>query len=209
MSISAPHSVLVINASGRRNGSVSRRLAQQTISALRGAGAALSIVERDLADGMPFVDEAWIGANFTPAEERTAAQSARLSFSDTLVEELKAADLIIIATPVYNFSIPAALKAWIDQIARARLTFKYTETGPVGLLDGKRAIIALASGGTEAGSAADFATGYLKYVLSFVGVTDVSVIAADRLMADADAANARTDSAIGEFAAQFGKARAA
>lgn len=192
----APKTVLVINASGRKNGSVSRRLAEQTIDSLRRVDPNIDVVNRDLADGMPFVDEAWINANFTAPEDRSAAQSARLSFSDALVEELKAADYIVIATPIYNFSIPASLKAWIDQVARARLTFKYTQKGPVGLLENKRAIIALASGGTEVGSAIDFASGYLKHVLGFIGVNDVSIVAADRLTADADAALAKAKSEI-------------
>ena len=92
----------------------------------------------------------------------------------------------MIATPLYNFGVPAALKAWVDLVARVGVTFKYTEKGPVGLLENKRAIIVFASGGTQAGSAIDFATPYLKHVLGFIGITDVDVIAADQLGASAD-----------------------
>ncbi len=192
----APLNVLVVSASGRRAGSVSRNLTSDLVAALADKGRKLTIVERDLAEGAPFVDEDWIGANFTPPENRSADQSATLSYSDGLVDELKAADLIVIATPVYNFGIPASLKAWIDQVARARVTFKYTENGPVGLLENKRAIIVAASGGTEVGSAIDFATPYLRHILSFIGVTDVDIVAADRLMMDAETSLARAQKQI-------------
>lgn len=193
-------SILLVNASGRRNGSVSRQLAADLTAAIETAGREIEIVERDLADGVPFVDEDWIGANFTPPEQRTAQQAATLSYSDELVEEMKAADVIVIATPVYNFGTPASLKAWIDQIARARLTFQYTEKGPVGLLKGKRAVIVAASGGTEVGSPIDFATPYLRYVLGFVGIDAVDIVAADRLMVDAEAALAKAGEQIASLA---------
>ena len=102
---------------------------------------------------------------------------------------------------IYNFGVPAALKAWIDQIARAGVTFKYTENGPVGLLDGKRAIIAVASGGTEVGSEIDFATGYMRHIMGFIGIHDVEVVAADQLMLDADAANSKAAEQIKSLAA--------
>lgn len=192
--------ILYVNASGRKEGSVTRKLSAELIAALGGQHTAR---ERDLADGMPLVDEEWIIANFTPPEQRTAEQAAALSFSDGLVEELKTADLILIGAPIYNFGIPAALKAWIDQIARARSTFRYTENGPVGLLENKRAVIIVASGGTEVGSDIDFATGYLRHVLGFIGIHDVRVVAADRLIADADAAHAKAKAEIEDIAAAF------
>lgn len=106
----------------------------------------------------------------------------KLALSDTLVGELKSADTIVIGTPVYNFAVPAALKAWIDLVARARETFQYTEDGPVGLLQGKKAYVIIASGGTKVGSEIDFAGNYLKHVLGFIGITDVTIVAADQLM---------------------------
>ncbi len=130
-----------------------------------------------------FVDAAWVDANFTPPEQRNEEQKAALAESDALVSELKAADVLVIGVPIYNFGIPAALKAWVDMVARARLTFRYTENGPVGLLQGKRAYLAVASGGTAVGSEIDFATGYLRHVLGFLGIDDVQIVAADRLMA--------------------------
>jgi FMN-dependent NADH-azoreductase len=104
------------------------------------------------------------------------------------VAEAMAADVWVIATPIYNFGVPASLKAWIDQIARARLTFRYTEQGPQGLLTGKKVYILTATGGTEVGSAIDFATPWLKFVLGFLGITDIEVIAADRGVVRGDAA---------------------
>ncbi|MFZ5619189.1 MAG: FMN-dependent NADH-azoreductase, partial [Pseudomonadota bacterium] len=168
--------VLQIHSSGSRAKSVTRRLSGEFIGRLIAEGA--RVATRDLADGMPFVDEDWIAANFTPAEQRTADQTAALSFSDNLIAELKAADVIVIGAPVYNFGAPAVLKAWIDQVMRARVTFQYTDRGPVGLLKGKRAVIIMASGGTRVGSPADFAVTYLKFALAFMGITDVSIIAA-------------------------------
>jgi FMN-dependent NADH-azoreductase len=177
----APLKVLEIAASGRNDGSVSRRLSADLIAALEDRQGRIELTRRDLGKGLPFVDEAWINANFTPAEERNAEQRAALAESDALVAELKAADVLVIGTPIYNFGVPAALKAWVDMVARARLTFRYTENGPKGLLEGKKAYVIVASGGVPVDSAVDFATPYLRHALSFIGITDVDVIAADRL----------------------------
>lgn len=187
-----PTSLLRIDASARREGSVSRDLTDQIITRLDCA----SVVARDLADGLPLITEDWVAANFTPADNRTPTQVETLALSDTLIAEIKAADILVIGLPIYNFGVPAAFKAWVDLIARAGVTFRYSETGPVGLLEGKRAIIAVASGGTEAGSAIDFATGFAKHVLGFIGIHDVEIIAADRLMLDADSSLARATDAI-------------
>ena len=140
--------------------------------------------------------EAWTEANFTAAADRSAAQNATLQASDSFVQSLQAADILVIATPMYNFSVPATLKAWIDQIARANVTFRYTEDGPVGLLENKKAYIVVTSGGTEVGGTKDFGTGFLVHVLDFVGITDVQVINAGLLMADETAALNNARSAI-------------
>ena len=143
----------------------------------------MNIHRLDLAQDAPgFVDEQWLGANFTDPAQRTAEQRALLGPSDRLVAQLEAADVVVIGAPIYNFGIPAALKAWVDMVARARVTFRYTEQGPVGLLEGKRAILVMASGGTPVGSGIDFASGYLRHVLGFIGIHEVDVIAADRAM---------------------------
>lgn len=180
--------VLRVDASARAEGSVSRRLADLMLDELGERMPGLELVRRDVAPGLPLVDAAWVDANLTEPEARTAAQRQALVKSDELVGELMAADVLVIATPIYNFGVPASLKAWIDQVARARLTFRYTEYGPEGLLTGKKAYILAATGGTEVGSAIDFATPWLTFVLGFLGITDVEVIAADRSMLRGDAA---------------------
>ncbi len=185
-----PLSILLVNSSARREGSTSRRLASELIGSLSETRDA-AVTVRDLADGVPFVDEDWVGANFTPAEKRTARQTATLSYSESLIEELEAADIIVIGVPVYNFGVPAALKAWIDLVTRARRTFEYTDKGPVGLLKNKRAVLVVASGGVTVGSDADFATKYLRFVLGFIGITDVEIVAAEGQAYDADGAAAR------------------
>lgn len=178
--------VLEIAASGRNDGSVSRMLSTDLVGALEERHGRIELTRRDLNSGLAFVDEAWINANFTAVEDRSAEQRAVLAESDALVAELKAADVLVIGTPIYNFGIPAALKAWIDMVARARLTFRYTENGPQGLLEGKKAYVIIASGGVPVDSAVDFATPYLRHALGFIGITDVEVIAADRLNSRAE-----------------------
>ncbi|MBY6140584.1 NAD(P)H-dependent oxidoreductase [Leisingera daeponensis] len=189
--------VLHIDSSARTEGSVTRDLSAQIISRL-GAG---SVIRRDLAAPLPLLDGAWVGANFTPADQRSDEQKQLLALSDSLVEELKQADTLVIGSPVYNFSVPSTLKAWIDLVARAGLTFQYTENGPIGLLEGKRAIIVMASGGTQAGSDIDFATTYLRHVLGFIGITEVEIVAADAMSIDADGALAKAKTQIEALAA--------
>lgn len=176
--------ILRLDASVRRSNSVSRDLTDQIVGRFPDA----EITVRDLAGGLPLIDEAWVGANFTAPDERSDAQKEALSLSDALIAELKAADTLVIGLPIYNFGVPANLKAWIDLVARAGVTFRYAENGPEGLLSGKRAIIAFASGGTETGSSIDFASGYLRHILSFIGITDVEFVSADRLAVDAETA---------------------
>jgi len=168
--------VLELSSSGRQAGSVTRQLTADLIAALEDHHGSLDITRRNLGAGIPFLNEAWIGATFTPEESRTPEQRDTLAYSDELVAELKQADVLVIGVPVYNFSIAATLKAWIDMIARVGLTFRYTENGPVGLIEGKKVYLAVATGGVEVGSPMDFATPYLRHALSFVGITDVEII---------------------------------
>ena len=170
--------VLAINTSAKKEGSISRTLTADLLRALEDKHGDVNIVERDLADGLPFIDPAWVEANFTAGEDRTERHRQTLAESDALVAELEAADLLVLGAPIYNFSIPAVLKAWIDMVTRARLTFRYTENGPEGLLTGKKAIVIVPSGGVPVGSGADFATPYLKHALAFIGITDVEFIGA-------------------------------
>lgn len=176
-----PLTVLEVSASARSEESVSRSLTQDIIAALEDREGSIQLTRRDLAAGVPFVDDRWVEANFTAEEDRSSQQRDVLAFSDELIAELQEADLVVIGSPIYNFGVPAALKAWVDMVARARVTFRYTENGPEGLLTGKRAIIVIASGGVPVDSAVDFATPYLRQALRFIGIDDIEVIAADQL----------------------------
>jgi len=170
--------ILEINAAARYEGSISRELVADLISALEDRVGTADIKRRNLATGVPFVDEEWVTANTTPEEERSEHHRRTLAFSDELVAELQDTDVLVIGAPIYNFSVPSVLKAWIDMVARARLTFRYTETGPEGLLTGKKAYVVVPSGGVPVGSEVDFATPYLRHALAFIGITDVEFVGA-------------------------------
>lgn len=174
------NSILLINSSSRIQGSVTRDISAQLVQQLQ-QQTGLSTIERDLADGIAFIDEQWVGANFTDPAERSAQQEAALAESDRLINELKQASHIVIAAPIYNFSVPAVVKAWIDQVARARVTFRYTENGPEGLLKGKKAYLVIASGGVPLGSEVDYASSYLRHVMGFLGIDDVTLVNANEL----------------------------
>ena len=178
-------SVLLVNASSRFQDSVTRHLTEKLVEELQQHHGIAELTVRDVAAlPLPFIDESWVAANFTAPENRDRQQQGVLAQSDSLVAELEAADVIILGVPIYNFSVPAALKAWIDMVARAGLTFRYTSEGPVGLLEGKQAFVVVASGGVPIDSAVDFATPYIRHVLGFIGIQDVSIIAAERLNVD-------------------------
>lgn len=178
--------ILRIDSSARNATSVTRQLADLLIERLSDHRP-VEVVSRDLSRGLPFIDNDWVAANYTAPEARSAEHLAALALSDALVREVQAADVLVIGVPIYNFGVPASLKAWVDLIARARLTFQYTANGPQGLLTGKKAYLLAASGGTPVGGAIDFATPWLKHVLAFVGIVDVEVIAAERLMIQGEA----------------------
>ena len=194
-------SVLVVNSSARTDGSVTRKLVDQIVDKLKSEGDIKSLNQRELDTELTPLTASWLGANFTPEEDRSEDQKETLKFSDTLISEVQAADTIVIGAPIYNFGIPGVLKLWIDQICRAGITFKYTENGPVGLLEGKRAIVAIASGGTKMGSAIDYSTPYIKHVLGFIGIHDVTFVGADALMADQHEAMKNAQVAISKLAA--------
>ena len=175
MSVSK-RTILRIDASMRRQKSVSRMLADEMVAALGARKPGISVTNRDLAAGIGIVNAAWIEAERTSEENRTPDQRALLAQSDALVAELQAADDIVIATPIYNFSVPAALKAWIDLICRDKITFVYENDTPRGLLSNKQATVIVTSGGTVADTEIDYATGYIRHILGFIGVRDVTVI---------------------------------
>ncbi len=174
--------ILHITASIQSDASVSTALGAKLADGLAAKSGA-TITKRDVAaNDLPFVSAERFAANGTPAEDRTAEQTELAAIADTLIAELQAADTIVISTPVYNFGAPASLKAWADLVARAGTTFKYTENGPVGLLEGKKAYITAASGGTPIGSDMDFMSNWLTFFLGFLGINDVEIIAADGIM---------------------------
>lgn len=187
--------ILHIDSSARLDGSVTRDLGARIVAQLGG-----KVIHRDLATPLPQIDGAWVGANFTAADQRSPEQAAALALSDTLINELQAADTLVLAAPMYNFGVPAALKAWIDLVARAGVTFRYTEDGPQGLLRGKRAILVLASGGTELDGPADYVSGYLRHIMGFIGITDITIVAAERTMVQGDAAMTAAHAQIADLA---------
>jgi FMN-dependent NADH-azoreductase len=179
------NTILHINSSERTQDSVTRQVSAELVSQLQ-KQSGLAIKSRDLVKGIPFINEDWIHANFTDPEQRTEQNKQALATSDQLVEELQAAEILVIASPIYNFSVPAVLKAWIDQVARARVTFRYTENGPEGLLKAKKAYLVMASGGVPLGSEVDYASTYLKQVMNFLGIQDVTVVDAGGLIQETE-----------------------
>ena len=177
--------ILYLTASIRSDGdSVSRGLGQRLVDGLV-AKTGANVTIRDIAaEPLPFVSAERFAANLTPAAERTPEQAELAAIADTLIAELQAADTIVIASPVYNFGPPASLKAWADLVARSGTTFRYTATGPEGLLTGKKAYLAIASGGTPMGSDIDFMSRWLTFFLGFLGISDVETVAADGIMGE-------------------------
>jgi Acyl carrier protein phosphodiesterase len=196
-------SLLLLTASVRHEGSASRAAAAHFTSALRASNPGLRVVERDLAARPPaHLTTEWAGAVHTPADKRTPEQQALLAESDAFIAELKAADAVVVATAMYNFGVPSTLKAWIDAVVRSGQTFVYEADGPKGLLTGKRALTIVASAGDYApgtpAAAIDFASPYLRFVLGFVGISDVTQVpvpnqAGDQRAAAVATAHARLD----------------
>ena len=174
--------ILQINASARRDDSNSTRVADSIVARLRGTNPGAKLTVRDLAAmPHPVLDEAALGALFTPADQRSPEQSARVALDDALIAEIQAHDTLVLGVPMYNFGNPVQLKSWIDAISRAGVTFRYTESGPEGLLKGKKVYVALARGGLYRDSGNDPQVPYLKMVLGFLGMTDVHFIYAEGL----------------------------
>jgi FMN-dependent NADH-azoreductase len=170
------HTILRVDSGADHAGSVTRRLADVLIDNLAGPGD--RVIERCATDGLPVVTGSWVDAAFADGDR------AALKTSDQLVDELLAADELVLVAPVYNFGVPAALKAWVDQVMRAGRTFRFDGGAPVGLVPARRAWIVTASGSTRIGSELDFNTPYLRAVLGFMGVPDVRLVAADGHLAD-------------------------
>ncbi|WP_343654081.1 FMN-dependent NADH-azoreductase [Herbaspirillum sp.] len=184
--------LLHIDSSARTGGSISRQLTASFAQQWQAKNPGGKIVHRDLAaNTLPHLSESLMGAYFTPADARSAEQADVIKQSDALVDELLAADTIVIGVPMYNFAPPSTLKAWIDHVFRAGRTFKYGETGPVGLVTGKKAVIILSRGGKYSEGpmeALDFQGKYLKSALGFIGITDVELVIAEGVSMGEEAA---------------------
>ena len=179
--------VLRLDASANPGDSTSRELGDRLLDRLRLPASGIELRRRDLNQDPVFIDGSWIAANLTAAEARDTDQRQRLALSDRLIQELRWADHIVLTTPMYNFGVPATLKAWIDLVCRAGETFHYTAEGPVGLLEGKSADIVITTGGAPLDSPVDFVSGYLRQIMSFIGIEKVRIFGADRMNIDADA----------------------
>jgi FMN-dependent NADH-azoreductase len=178
--------ILRIDASANASTSNSKKLGDLLIEKLETQYQGVEVKQRDLNRDLYFIDESWVGANFTPPDDRTEAQRQRLAFSDHLIDEIRHADHIVLTTPMYNFGVPATLKSWIDLICRAGVTFQYTADGPVGLIDNKRVDIVITTGGVALQSPVDFVSDYLMQIFRFIGIEDVNIIAADQMNVDPD-----------------------
>lgn len=200
--------ILHINSSARTAGSISRELTGQFLRKWLETNPGDTIVERDLTQApIPHLTEEMIGAFFTPAADRTPQQARIVKLSDELVDELLAADVVVIAAPMYNFSITSSLKAWIDHVCRAGRTFKYTENGPVGLIEGKKVYVFTSRGGVYSqgpGKSMDYHETYLRAVLGFIGIKDITFVHTEGLGLGAEAAEkavAQSRSAIEQLVA--------
>jgi FMN-dependent NADH-azoreductase len=174
--------ILQINSSIFSGAGQSTGLADQFVARLRAQNLGARLTVRDLAsDPVPHLDAARFGAFLAKPEERTPAQQAVAAYSDTLIDELKRADVVVLGLPLYNFGLPSTLKAYFDHIGRAGVTFRYTEKGPVGLLTGKKAYVFAARGGFYAGTPNDSQTPYVRAFLSFLGMSDIVFVYAEGL----------------------------
>ncbi len=174
--------ILQINSSARSSGSESTRTADAIVNKLVAGNAQAAVTRRDLASNPhPPIDEATLGALFTPADKRSAEQAARVALDDALIAQVQAADVIVIGAPTYNFGVTVQLKSWFDAIARAGVTFSYTATGPVGLLKDKKVYVTLARGGFHKDTAGDVQAQHLKTFLAFLGMTDVTFVYSEGL----------------------------
>ena len=175
--------LLLVNSSPRTN-SVSSNLTLQFVRDWQAGNPYGRVTDRNLSDGaLPLLTESWIAAAYTPEGQRTIEQRQLLALSDKLIDEVMAADVILLGVPMHNFSVPAAFKAWIDQIARVGKTFTYSELGPQGLVPANKKVIAVITRGGVFSSenvASDHVAGYLRQVLGFVGLTNLTFVHADR-----------------------------
>jgi len=173
--------LLHIDASPRTVRSVTRKLSSGFIQALRLKYPGLRVTHHDVGHHPPpFISDAWVGAAFSPADQHDPAMKGVLHYSDELVNELLNCDTLLIASPMHNFTVSASLKAWIDQVVRAGMTFKINESGDVEpLVLGKKALVITSRGGYVAGTDYDFQETYLRKILNFIGIRDITFIHAE------------------------------
>ncbi|WP_444903260.1 FMN-dependent NADH-azoreductase [Microbulbifer sp. CnH-101-E] len=172
------HKILAVYASALGDHSTSRSLAKHWLS----RQAATEVTELDLSlNPVPHLSGEMVSAFFTPEEQKSAAQKALTEYSNNLIEQVKNVDTVLIAAPMYNFGSPSTLKAWFDHLARAGVTFTYTENGPEGLIRDTKVVLVTTSGGFYKDSVIDFHVPYIKHFLSFIGIDDVTVIYAEGL----------------------------
>ena len=188
--------VLLITSSLNGPDSQSSQLAERYLDDLRRSTADLRVTRRDLAaDSPPHLDAETFGAYVTPAEQRSDIERARTAWSDAAIAELQAADLVVIAAPMYNFGVPSVLKSWMDHVARAGITFRYTENGPEGLLTGTRAVVVSTRGGQYVGTPMDTQTPFIETFLGFLGIGPVEFVHAEGLAMGEDQAASALDAA--------------
>ena len=194
--------LLQINASLNSHDGQSSQLANQFVAAFRTRHPDAKILLRDVAaaEPVPHLSAERFGAFIAKPEERTAAQRAVVAYSDALIDELKQADVIVLGLPMYNFGVPSQLKAYFDHIARAGVTFKYTDKGPVGQLTGKKVYVFAARGGLYAGTPMDTQTSYVRDFLRFLGITDVEFVYAEGLAISPQSKQAGLAKAAAEIA---------
>jgi FMN-dependent NADH-azoreductase len=194
--------LLQINASINNGDGQSSQLARQFVAAMQARDPEIKVIVRDVAAGgaVPHLDAERFGAFVAPPMSRSAAQHAVVAYSDALIYELQQAEVIVLGLPMYNFGVPSQLKAYFDHVARAGVTFKYTATGPVGLLTGKRAYVFAARGGVYAGTPLDTQTGYVRDFLRFLGIGDVNFVYAEGLAISAQRKEAVLAKAATEIA---------
>jgi FMN-dependent NADH-azoreductase len=195
------NNILLVTSSPRGEASYSTKVARSLVDRLKAEHPGATVTLRDLAaEPPPHIGEDFAAGISTPLDKRSAAQGKTLAYSDTLVEELEAADVVVVASAMINFSVTSTLKAWIDYVTRSGRTFRYTDAGvPEGLLKGKKAYIVESRGGIyskEPLKAIDFQEPYLKHVLGFIGLTDVTVVAVEGVAYGPDAAKTAVSSAM-------------
>jgi FMN-dependent NADH-azoreductase len=191
--------LLQIHSSINSGEGQSSRLADQFVAAFRQRNPHARFIKRDLvADAVPHLTSERFGALITKPEQLTAAQRSIVAYSDELIAELRSADVIVLGLPMYNFGVPSQLKAYFDHVARAGITFRYTATGPQGLLTDKKVYVFAARGGQHAGTPIDTQTGYVRVFLSFLGMTDIEFVYAEGLAISPENREASLAKAVAE-----------